>query len=45
MDDTEISAIHNYEKTQETTGEVSYSFEGQESFTLQVRKSFWQNFN
>lgn len=38
MDDTEKSTINNYEKPEETAEEVSYSFEGRENFTLQVRK-------
>lgn len=40
MDDTEKLTLYNYEKPEESTGKVSYSFEGQENFTLQVRKYF-----
>lgn len=40
MDDTEKLTLYNYENPEETTGKVSYSFEGQENFTLQVRKCF-----
>lgn len=40
MDDSEKLPLYNDEKPKETTGKVSYSFEGQENFTLQVRKYF-----